>query len=222
MRRIKSIVKRWRHALTGVPTNGMDYWQWRVNKFGTRSVFNLGYKSDQLDLVTEKQKNLVSPLIQKQLLGNEELAIDIGCGFGRFTKFLADTIHGSALGLDFIPELVAHAPKSQNVDYLVSSAQLIPLKDAIADVIWINLVLGGITDGELKKCLTEILRVAKSGSLLFLIENTSNKKDADYWNFRSVEEYKDLFSEFELAHLLDFHEFGETISILAGRRVTVK
>jgi len=96
---------------------------------------------------------------------------------------------------------------------------VIPVEDESMDVVWICLVLGGIIDDSvLRFTIDEINRVLKKDGLVFLVENTSEKKDGDYWKFRSVQTYQKLFSFVELRHLSDYFDLGERISIMTGRK----
>ena len=95
---------------------------------------------------------------------------------------------------------------------------LIPYDDSHFDVIWICLVLGGVTDrGMLKITIDEIRRTLRPGGLIFLVENTTGKISGSRWKFRSIRDYKRLFKFIELQRLDSYIDCGETISIMAGR-----
>lgn len=197
---------------------GVEYWQKRVKKFGARSVLNLGHLDGDYEATTERQKAEIYPHLQKLLLGNERLVLDFGCGPGRFTGDLAAMIKGNAIGLDPIPQLLAMAPQNKNVEFRGMEEGVIPLPDNSVDVTWICLVLGGIRGESLDRTIKEIDRVMNAEALLFLVENTSEKEEGDYWVFRQFEEYKRLFSHVRLVHLHDYDDLGERISIMAGRK----
>jgi ubiquinone/menaquinone biosynthesis C-methylase UbiE len=95
----------------------------------------------------------------------------------------------------------------------------IPLPDNSVDVVWCCLVLGGIRNPALSKCVNEICRVLRPGGLLFLVENTAEKtnRSSSAWIFRSIQDYQSLFSPAGLVHLHDYYDDDEKISVLAGR-----
>jgi ubiquinone/menaquinone biosynthesis C-methylase UbiE len=95
----------------------------------------------------------------------------------------------------------------------------IPLSDDSVDIVWCCLVLGGIRNPVLSKCINEICRILRPGGLLFLVENTSEKTNnpSSSWLFRSIRDYQSMFSSINLVHLHDYYDLGERISVIAGR-----
>lgn len=214
LRRIKHFVFRNRRCLSPI-----EYWHWRARKYGRRSVFDLGHSEDELESITELQKTIAFPLLKKLLNGSEQRILDFGCGTGRFTRDLAEIIQGRAVGIDPIARLFQMAPATPNVKYLSMHEGQIPLADLTIDVVWICLVLGGIVDDRiLERSVREVNRVLKPDGLLFLIENTAEEEDADYWKFRSVDTYQSLFKLVQLQQLTSYIDMGQPISIMAGRK----
>lgn len=197
---------------------GAEYWRDRVRRFGRRSVLHLSHGDDEYDEVTRRQKEEIFPHLRKALNGNEKTALDFGCGPGRFTTGLAEIIGGRAIGVDIVPEIISIAPKEENVIYELMKEGSLPLPDDSVDVVWCCLVLGGIKGAVLEKSLKEINRVLKDNGLLFLVENTSEKKNGDNWEFRSADDYKEMLPFAPLSHLHDYEDLGERISIFAGRK----
>jgi hypothetical protein len=52
------------------------------------------------------------------------------------------------------------------------------------------------------------------------VENTQDRPDLRHLYYRSIEQYREMFPSVNLAHLRDYEDLGERISVLAGRRVT--
>ncbi|NEO41400.1 MAG: class I SAM-dependent methyltransferase [Moorea sp. SIOASIH] len=196
----------------------MEYWKKRANKYGKRSVLNIGHSNAEFEAVTEKQKREILPYLRQSLKGDEKLILDFGCGPGRFTIDLASTIGGKAIGVDPIEALLEIAPKDKTVEYKLMEEGQIPLPDNSVDVVWVCLVLGGIKSPVLERTTEEIIRVLKDDGLLFLVENTSNKPDTQQWFFRSKINYNKMFKSVLLVHLHDYFDLGECISIMAGRK----
>lgn len=199
--------------------SGIAYWKKRAVSYGGRAVLSVAHSEDVFENVTEWQKEKFFPIFKQQLLGNERIIVDFGCGVGRFTKDLSNFIQGRAIGIDPIKRLIKLAPKGKNVKYKIMREGKIPLPSNFADVIWVHLVMGGIVDDViLKRTVSEIDRVLKKDGIIFLVENTTVQKDEKYWKYRSVEYYKGLFSFVELQNSCDYIDCSERISIMFGRR----
>ena len=189
----------------------IEYWQMRVKQYGKRSVLNIGHSEDEFDEVTQKQKDKIFPFLREYLTGTETLVLDYGCGSGRFTPDLAEIIKAKAIGVDILKSLIDLSLKKEKVEYRLMTDNHIPLETSSVDIVWICLVLGGITkNSELDKSISEIFRVLSNDGLLFLIENTSDKKSGVHWKFRTVEEYQKLFYYVDLKHLSDYFSSWRT------------
>lgn len=193
------------------------YWQQRAERFGPRAVFNLKHPENRLNEVTGFQRNTILPLIRPLLRGDEQHALDFGCGTGRFTADLARLIGGSALGIDPTLPLINEATPADDVRFVHAPDGRVPAASRSMDLVFVSLVLGGLRGALLGRAVGEITRVLKRDGLLVLIENTSDQPDAEHWVFRGIDEYQKLFPTIKLKHLDDYDEVGERISILAGR-----
>jgi SAM-dependent methyltransferase len=201
------------------PSSTLSYWEQRAARFGRRAVLNLSHAEEELGAVTDFQKREIYPCFRQLLRGDEQVVLDFGCGPGRFTGDLAELIAGSAIGVDPIRRFLELAPKHNHVEYRTITAGTLPLPDMSVDVIWVCLVLGGIVDPLLlDRTVAELERVLKSGGLLFVVENTAEQPAASYWVYRSVAEYVRMFPFAQLAHLRDYWDLGERISVMAGRK----
>jgi hypothetical protein len=104
------------------------------------------------------------------------------------------------------------------VEYLLSDGRRIPLAGGSVDIAWVCLVLGGLPDASLAEARSELDRVLRTGGLLFVVENTSDRPTSLHWAYRSVAAYQKLLAFAPLAHLHDYYDLGERISIMAGRK----
>jgi ubiquinone/menaquinone biosynthesis C-methylase UbiE len=195
-----------------------EYWEQRVRKFGRQSVLNLNHSQDEFETVTQYQKKEIYPHFRRALRGDEKVVLDYGCGPGRFSPDLAEMI-GSCVGVDIVAGLLDLAPKSSLVQYKVMRDGVIPLPSDSADAVWVCLVLGGIDGEDLVRSVSEIKRVLLPGGLLFVVENTSDQRDGEYWRFRTVQQYLELFPYAALHHVHDYDDLGERISVMSGRKV---
>jgi len=197
--------------------SGVPYWEQRARQYGARSVLNIRHTAEEMAAVTEWQKGILFPHLQRQLSGGEQLLLDFGCGPGRFTPALAEMVGCRAVGVDPIQSLLDLAPAHPDVEYRRIDDGRIPLEDSAADIAWICLVLGTITDDDaLRASVAEIGRVLRPGGLVFLVENTAEKQSIPRFSFRSVDAYRSLFPGARLEHVDDYYDVEERISILAG------
>jgi len=108
-------------------------WDKRVALFGQRAVFNYGHPESELAAITEKQREVILPLFQSQLLGNELVTLDFGCGWGRWSETLADITKGMVVGIDptswFIDKAIENNT-NKSVVFDVYSDGKIPLENA--------------------------------------------------------------------------------------------
>jgi ubiquinone/menaquinone biosynthesis C-methylase UbiE len=190
----------------------------RAIHLGKRAVLNIVHKEEDYDLVTNFQIKEIFPYIKKYLHGNEKICLDFGCGPGRFTRELASLIHGKAIGVDPIRELIELAPKDSNIEYHVMKHGKIPLKDKSVDLLWCCLVLGGIPENIIRKTVKEMLRVLVDDGLMILIENTSEKVSNDFWKFRAASYFQSLFQLMNLVTVHEYYDCDETISVMIGRK----
>jgi SAM-dependent methyltransferase len=194
-------------------------WDRRAREHGARAVFNLSHGEGELAKVTEIQKGAIYPHVRAALRKDERLALDFGCGPGRFTGDLAKMIEGRAIGVDTTRAFIEMAPAGPGVEYRVMNAGQIPVGDGQVDLLWVCLVLGGIVEeAVLERSIRELDRVLRPGGLMVIVENTTMARDAPHWKFRSIDAYRRLLAFADLEHKGDYEDASERISILVGRK----
>jgi len=193
------------------------YWQQRAIRLGPHAVLHIKHPPEALDDVTATHFGRVFDLVDPLRRGDERFALDFGCGAGRFTPLLARHLESQVLGVDPTDALIAQAPPAQGVRYEVLQDGRVALKDDAVDLLFVFSVLGGIPDAKLSQTLRELGRVLSPTGILVLIENTTDVPDAPHWFFRSVAQHVAMFPGLDLTHLGGYEEFGETMSIMAGR-----
>jgi SAM-dependent methyltransferase len=207
-------------AVRRTQESDLEYWERRAREHGARSVLNLGHTAAELEEITRLQAEILFPILKRHLSGREKVVLDFGSGPGRFTPGLAALVGGSAIGVDPIQSLLDLAPRAPGVEYKRIENGRIPLADRSVDVVWISLVLGTITDvAALRQSVAEVERVLRDGGLLFLVENTAERRDKRHFEFRPVEFYAAIFPSIPLMkHEGDYYDFGERISVMVGRK----
>jgi SAM-dependent methyltransferase len=199
----------------------IEYWERRAREHGARSVLNLGHTAAELEEITRLQADILFPILRRHLRGHEKVVLDFGSGPGRFTPGLAAVVGGRAIGVDPIQSLLDLAPRAPGVEYKRIENGRIPLADRSVDVVWISLVLGTITEqSALRQSVAEVERVLRDGGLLFLVENTAERRDKRHFEFRPVEFYASIFPSIPMIqHVGDYYDFGERISVMVGRKM---
>lgn len=207
-------------GMGGAGESDLAYWERRASELGARSVLNVGHSEDEMEEITRLQTDILFPILRRHLRGDEEVVLDFGSGPGRFTPGLATLVGGRAIGVDPIQSLLDAAPRTADVEYRRIENGRIPLPERSVDVVWITLVLGTITDDTvLRQSVAEVERVLRDGGLLFLVENTAEKRDRRHFEFRPVSFYASLFPSIPLIqHEADYYDFGERISVMVGRK----
>ena len=214
LRRLERMVSFWLPHKQGVV-----YWEERAARLGRRAVIDVGHGEEEFEDVTRMQEEQLFPRLGALLTGAEATLLDFGCGPGRFAPGLAELSGAHVVAVDPIAALLELAPAHPHVEYRRLAQRRIPLDDGVADVVWICLVLGGITQAaELAETLEEIDRVLGAEGLLFLVENTEQARDGPHWVQRPVDAYRELLDFVDLEHLGEYRDLDAVVSILAGRR----
>lgn len=150
--------------------------------------------------------------------GGKLVALDFGCGPGRFEPMLSKIAH-KVYATDPILTLMQLAPKIDNVEYLLlGENEKIALPNDSVDLVFVSLALGGIVDEmQLKMAIDELKRVAKPNALFFIVENTAKQDNQQHWHYKSAQDYINLFKPKQLKLETTYLDINEEISIMAGR-----
>ena len=206
----------WNNLFINIDTK--KYWHERVKKHGKRSVYNMRHQNNELNQIDLVQKEIYLNVLKKYLTNSESIALDFGCGPGRFSGMLADIVNSKVYAVDPIEDLLKLAPKHSKVLYQKLENNSLNIPDKSVDIIFVSLVLGGIVnDMDLQATINEFKRVAKDDALFFIVENTAKHPNSGYWHYRSYDEYKKLFNFLNLNLETTYTDCGEEISIMVGK-----
>jgi len=132
-------------------------------------------------------------------LGNYhvERSLEIGCGFGRLTPWIAEySDHHYAVE----PEVrLLHDAERLNpkVRFHRALAQALPYPDRYFDLCVTWTVLQHIPPSEIKKAIGEIKRVCKPGAVIILAEGVGLRRSENYWE-RALKEWVVLMYPWKL------------------------
>ncbi len=192
-------------------------WDSRAEELGEYSVIDNRHSREEFDYVTAMQKKIIYPYLKNSLNGQEKSLLDFGCGVGRFTADLANIINGRAVGFDPTKKLIDLCRADKNVEF-ISAQNYLEESSECFDVIWICLVLGGISTEKLIDIAKKIINKLNKDGLLILIESTGNGEVEAPWRVRSIEDYEALFQDVNLSKIGKYYDAGQEISIFSGRK----
>jgi ubiquinone/menaquinone biosynthesis C-methylase UbiE len=121
---------------------------------------------------------LTKALLEDAGLTKQHHVLDVGCGTGETSVYLAKAYSCKVTAIDLHPGMIAHAKKRIQdhgvpVELVQGDIQSLPFQNNTFDVLFSESVTV-FTD--LSKTLSEYARVLKPGGLLYDVEMTSNRK----------------------------------------------
>lgn len=203
----------------------VDAWEARVTRLGVeRAIYHTGHRAVEFPSVTQLQQDAIWPPLVAALHGTERVALDYGCGYGRWTPALGALV-GEALGVDPTPALLAAAQARDHgaaVRYALLQEGRIPAAAGTFDLIWVCMVLSTILQEDMfDATVTELRRVAKPGALICLTDNTSTIHGqpvrSSYSRSRTVDEYQAAFPWADLRVVGGYVDLGEINTVFTGR-----
>jgi MPBQ/MSBQ methyltransferase len=125
-------------------------------------------------------------LAQLLALGGSERVLDVGCGIGGPSRFLAHTFACEVVGLDLTPEFCAVARLlaertglAERVSYRQGNALDMPFEDETFDVVWSQNAAMNIAERD--RLYREMRRVLRPGGRLALNDVTLGEGGAVYY-----------------------------------------
>lgn len=199
---------------------GRREFDWNANaaELGAYSVIDGRHSPSDFEYVTKRTKEILYPLVQEQLDGNEKTLLDFGCGPGRFTGDLAEIIDGNAIGVDVTKKLIEIAAPHPRVHFLYSEDIFEENLITSFDMVFICCVLGGINDNELTEIASNLVGVLDNDGLLFIIESTAPAPVKDTWRIFTSNEIVGLFPGVDLRPIGVFHDANQERTVFCGRK----
>jgi ubiquinone/menaquinone biosynthesis C-methylase UbiE len=127
-------------------------------------------------LLSPMRKKLISPetVIDLLGLGRDDVVADLGAGNGYFTVPIAAHTDKTVYAVDIEPKMLdllkehASIDHVENIKYIQSNLQVIPINDAEVEKILIAFVIHEVPDR--MKVYKELNRIRKSGSKIVILE----------------------------------------------------
>jgi ubiquinone/menaquinone biosynthesis C-methylase UbiE len=141
-----------------------------LNVFNDPSFVD-GYE-DWYNTVGQKSDRLEKALLRRLLhqLPRSSCVLEVGCGTGHFTRWLAEQDLW-AVGVDMSRPMLKDAWKRGKDAYVQADALYLPFADATFDVVALVTALEFIADP--RRALAEAMRVARQGLLLGILNRQS-------------------------------------------------
>lgn len=157
------------------------------------------------------QENHDALLAYINLLDGDKV-LDVGCGTGEFTRYIAEGLKNHFTGVDLEERFisVAQSFNSKNIEYICADAMDLPFDNDSFDVVLSHTFFTGVKNP--KKAMDEMKRVCrKDGKIISVtadsfsaIPNSPGYYPKDYgW----VDEFKNLKHELDLLYLVEASKY---------------
>jgi len=143
-----------------------------------------------------------------------ERSLEIGCGYGRLTPWIAEHSNQHC-AIEPEERLLCDAEKlNPDVRFHKALAQKLPYPDKYFDLCVAWTVLQHIPPSEIGKAVGEIKRVCKPAAIIILTEGVGRLRNDHYWE-RTLEEWVALMRPWELVWYVE-RKIEETFQGFAG------
>lgn len=155
--------------------------------------------SQSFDLIAREysrqsyEENLALPLLKKfkKLLGKNLKVLDIGCGGGQDSFYLAEN-NCDVLGIDISEEMIRIAKENvRKAKFMVGEFLDYEFGDEKFDGVWCHRMFHHIPLENQEKFIKKIYNILKSGGILYLSSKRSGDNDSEGWDDDAFKEYKE-------------------------------
>jgi len=199
---------------------GLNPYDGLVKNNGRHAVVSLAVSDADVDELTKAQVAALGPMIRPLLTGKEMVALDYGCGYGRFTSMLG-SMAGRAVGVDPCAELIATAPRDPGLDFRCEDPEMFTQapQGMLFDIVFVWTVLG-VPDVDQEAATAAMVSVLASDGLIVLGDHMPDTAPEGRWaRFLPAAHYIEMFAR----HDVTLHRIGEVaqldnpVTVLAGR-----
>ncbi|AFY77903.1 methylase involved in ubiquinone/menaquinone biosynthesis [Pleurocapsa sp. PCC 7327] len=184
--------------------------------YGRAGTYKINRRQAQIDLIEE--------LLDWSKVRTAENILDVGCGIGGSTLYLAKKFNAQATGITLSPAQAARATKraqefnlEEKVRFQVADAQNMPFEDNNFDLVW------SLESGEhmpdKTKFLQECYRVLKPGGTLILVTWCHRPTNSVAGELTSDEQrhLEEIYCVYRLPYVISLPEY-EAIALSCGFR----
>lgn len=131
----------------------------------------------------EDSNNLVFKYLIKHFDFKDKKVLEIGCGTGRYTKYLAPLAHqyfALEPSTNMLKITKKKCSKFKNIKFINCGGESIPLKTGNFDIIFASWALSSMNSKKIqKKAFNEMKRLLKNNGVIVLVENQHKSEFVD-------------------------------------------
>ena len=194
-----------------------------VDAHGKQAVVSQTITQDELQTITERQIAAVGPLIRSLQHGDEKLALDYGCGYGRFTNMLA-SMAGRAVGVDPSSALIHEGEPEVGVELLwadpLEFCRAAAAEGSTFDIVFLWTVMSQ-PSLDVEAVADALVSVLAPTGLLVIADHMPDEEPPGRWvRFRPASFYVDLFASRGVPLVMGtvVAETDDPVTVLVGRR----
>lgn len=130
------------------------------------------------------------------------LAVELGCGYGRITPWLT-TFSNRTIGVDYNREMIAYGDNYYpEVEFLRGVGQSLPLESGSSDLVVTRAVLQHIPPSDILVVGNELNRILSDEGRFILIERYAGRVEGHVWG-RDERDYERILDSPELVKMYD-------------------
>lgn len=184
--------------------------------YGRAGTYKINRRQAQIDLIEE--------LLDWSKVRTAENILDVGCGIGGSTLYLAKKFNAQATGITLSPAQAARATQraqefnlEETVRFQVADAQNMPFEDNNFDLVWS--LESGEHMADKSKFLRECYRVLKPGGTLILVTWCHRPTNSLAGELTSDEQrhLEEIYRVYRLPYVISLPEY-EAIALSCGFR----
>lgn len=131
------------------------------------------------DSVREEQIEIINCFLEGADISENTAILDIGCGTGNYTNLIHRITKSRVYGMDMSEGMLEKAKeKNKNINFIIGSAEDIPLQDSHFDFVYMTDVIHHVPN--IEKMFCEIYRILKKGGKVCIATQSYNQIDLRY------------------------------------------
>ena len=123
-------------------------------------------------------------ILEDSLLENRNTILDLGCGTGRITEYMADhfkAVFGTDISREMIKQGIERLENIKNIDLIETDGSTLPLPDSSIDIVFSYLVFQHMKNRDMvEKNFKEVYRVLMHNGI-FKVRIRTDKVDVNKW-----------------------------------------